>query len=256
MSVIFTVIIRFQIAFVENESKLLNNFFFCFFFIIDRFVKLCEIKPMRFVCDVAQHILLEAMNHGQPEIFIVFIQKFEGCQQNNLGKENWYFLVHVKFESFVDRQPFMLCKFWLIEVQVFIDIVLVAEIKVKLCIICWEKSNWWAKSCKRNKFLDWWINLFISAKLDEIRLKILYVLISELCLSLLVFLAMSKKNIALLKKFSESCHSLCEIWQMRHCWEISRHLVLPFWNIVLVFNHSSWKGKVISKRNIWISLEH
>ena len=96
--------------------------------------------------------------------------------------------------------------------------------------------------------------MVVFAKSDKVRLIFPCIFFSNILVNLLIWLC--HQYICFFKKFSEHGHSFCKVRYLLYCAIKCGVLFLPFICLVLFFQHSSWKRKIVCETDICISFQH
>ena len=133
-----------------------------------------------------------------------------------------YFSALKLLKSLIDSQPLILRKLVLVQINSFINRLIVTKVHIKLSIESWVHSYWRADSQKPMEIIKRWINLLSYTEFHEVTPIMIQILVSQIATPIIINYRLNKlifiigyistsKNIRLLKYFSGGAYFLGEI---------------------------------------------
>ena len=128
-----------------------------------------------------------------------------------------YFSSLKLLKSLIDSQPLVLRELILIQINCFLNRLIVTKVDIKLSVESRVHPDGRANSQKAMELMERCFNLLIHTKFHEITPILIQILVSQITVAILnnEIILSTNKNIWFFKYFSRRAYSFGEIWNMQ-----------------------------------------
>lgn len=161
--------VRNQVGLVEDELDLLLYLLLALQLI--RFVHAhnrVEVPHVRLVRDVVEHVARNAILYCVTEVVVCLVEEAQLQENEHLRKEYRHESLLVLAESLIDSEPGVLRKLSLIQLEHFVNRLIVAKVNVELRVVRRKVPNRTTNAAQAVHILERGIHLMLFTELDEI----------------------------------------------------------------------------------------